>query len=561
MNTTPTPTRAPTPTPTPPAPGRARRRPRSFFDEIVVALAQPGPGLLLFILGAGLVSLALGQDASWDLKNHHYYNPWAFLNKRAAIDSAPAGLQSFLNPLPDLPFYALVAGGLPAWIVTFLMGLPAGVGAYFLFRIARRVVVDLRVHRRALALTAICLVAFTGTASLSQVGSTTNEWQTAALVLPALFLLVREGHRAAGPSRTMFALIGILLGLAVGLKPAAAPYAVAAAVVTLVCFRDRPRRHLALVLLVVYGLLGFLVGYGYWGAWLAGRYDNPFFPYFNGIFRSEFWDPVNLVDARFRPQTLRDWLAWPLRLAERNQAMTEPTMREPRLAVLYLVAVSLALATVVEAIRGTRSVGAVIDERMPRSVQMVALFTFTAYGVWVVTSASYRDTVVAELLASLLLVVGMGMALRGAKHRDLLIGVTCIAVVAQTLAPNWGRTRAGGGPWFDVQVPLVASGALVVTTAEPIGYLVPFMAPGVRVMRLLGAYRDRPSAPKLQQRMHDQVAAHDGPLFVLRRTGVTDANEEAMLAGYGLVRLDRACEPVRSNVEEKALEICPLERK
>ena len=85
---------------------------------------------------------------------------------------------------------------------------------------------------------------------------------------------------------------------------------------------------------------------------------------------------------------------------------------------------------VVDAIRGKRSVGAVIRERMPRSVQMVALFTFTAYGVWVMGTAIYRDTIVAELLASLLLVVGMGMALRGAKHRDLLIGVACIAVVA-----------------------------------------------------------------------------------------------------------------------------------
>jgi hypothetical protein len=359
----------------------------------------------------------------------------------------------------------------------------------------------------------------------------------------------------------MFAVIGMLLGLAVGLKLAAAPYAIAAAVVTLVCFRDRPRRHLALFLLVMYGLLGFLLGYGYWGAGLSARYGNPFFPYFNGIFRSEYWDQVNFVDRAFRPQTVKDWLTWPFRLAERNHTMTEAAMREPRLAVLYLVAVSLALATIVDAIRGKRSVGAVIRERMPRSVQMIALFTFTAYGVWVVTSSIYRYTVVAELLASLLLVIGMGMALRGARHRDLLIGVACIAIVAQTLAPNWGRMRAGSGPWFDVQVPLVASGALVVTAAEPVGYLVPFMARGVRVMRLPGTYRDTPFPHRLQKQMHDQVAAHPGPLFVLRRAEGTDANEEAMLAGYGLVRLDRACEPVRSNLEERTLEICPLERK
>ena len=36
--------------------------------------------LILFPLCYGLIALALGQDANWDLRNYHWYNPYAFLN-------------------------------------------------------------------------------------------------------------------------------------------------------------------------------------------------------------------------------------------------------------------------------------------------------------------------------------------------------------------------------------------------------------------------------------------------------------------------------------------------
>jgi hypothetical protein len=50
---------------------------------------------LLFGLGA----LLLGQDASWDLRDYHYYNPYAFLNNRMSFDVAPAQLQTYYNPI------------------------------------------------------------------------------------------------------------------------------------------------------------------------------------------------------------------------------------------------------------------------------------------------------------------------------------------------------------------------------------------------------------------------------------------------------------------------------
>jgi hypothetical protein len=37
----------------------------------------------------GLLSLALGQDDNWDLRNYHLYNPFALVNGKIGLDLAP----------------------------------------------------------------------------------------------------------------------------------------------------------------------------------------------------------------------------------------------------------------------------------------------------------------------------------------------------------------------------------------------------------------------------------------------------------------------------------------
>ncbi len=66
--------------------------------------------LVACVAVSSAVSIALGQDANWDLQNYHFYGPWALLEGRAfGCDIAAAQLQTYLNPLLDLPFYAMVA--------------------------------------------------------------------------------------------------------------------------------------------------------------------------------------------------------------------------------------------------------------------------------------------------------------------------------------------------------------------------------------------------------------------------------------------------------------------
>ncbi len=53
-----------------------------YIDFYKIMLVNRHFLLVLCLIVGGTVSVLLGQDANWDLKNYHLYNPFAFLNDR-----------------------------------------------------------------------------------------------------------------------------------------------------------------------------------------------------------------------------------------------------------------------------------------------------------------------------------------------------------------------------------------------------------------------------------------------------------------------------------------------
>ena len=84
----------------------------------------------------GLYSLLLGADANWDLYNYHLYNPFAWLHGKLRTDLAPAGMQSYFNPLLDTALY-LLNTHLPSRVVGFLLGVLHGSTFVLIVAIAR----------------------------------------------------------------------------------------------------------------------------------------------------------------------------------------------------------------------------------------------------------------------------------------------------------------------------------------------------------------------------------------------------------------------------------------
>jgi hypothetical protein len=61
-----------------------------------------------------LINYAIGKEMAWDTLNYHLYAGFSAVNDRFSQDYFPAGPQSYLNPYPYVPFYALVSSGLSA---------------------------------------------------------------------------------------------------------------------------------------------------------------------------------------------------------------------------------------------------------------------------------------------------------------------------------------------------------------------------------------------------------------------------------------------------------------
>ena len=119
----------------------------------------------------GLLSLAMGQDANWDLRNYHWYNAFAFLNNRLDFDILPAQTPTFYNPTMDLPFY-LLATRFPARLVGFLLGMVQGLNGVLLFALAYRLLRLENPLYRTLAAIAIAIVGLLGGGTLAELGTT-----------------------------------------------------------------------------------------------------------------------------------------------------------------------------------------------------------------------------------------------------------------------------------------------------------------------------------------------------------------------------------------------------
>ena len=145
------------------------------------------------VAGAAGLSLALGQDASWDLQNYHYYNPWAFGHGQRGYtrDVVAAQLQTYHNPLPDLPFYYMVEERWDPRAIALAMAIPAGVAAFFLWKLLTVLFAGRPRGERRVAIGAAFAIGISSGIGFGALGTTMNEWPGAALTVAALYVIAK----------------------------------------------------------------------------------------------------------------------------------------------------------------------------------------------------------------------------------------------------------------------------------------------------------------------------------------------------------------------------------
>ena len=498
------------------------------------------------LAAAGLRSVHSRLDVNWDLKNYHFYNAYAFLNGRLGWDLAPAQLQTYYNPLLDLPFFYLLEAIPSPRIIAFVMGTTTGVAAFALLRILSVLFPRGEVKDRWLWIALAFAIGVTGSMGLSVIGSTMNEWPPAMMLMVSLSILVSSAKHGR-LSLPAIGIAGVITGIAVGLKLTYGVFGMGLIVAAGASgmFPERARRALTLGSFL---FAGFVLSYGIWGAILYEHFANPFFPHFNSIFKSPWWEPVSYFDRNYGPRDAFQAVFFPLILARDYKLVSEVSFRDWRLGVLFVLAILAALKYL--ALRRR--------EALAPAWKFLAIFTLASYLIWLKLFGIYRYLVPLEMLSGPLIVGCALYLVPGRNVRRAGIVILAVLVIGTTRQASWGRLDFRGA-YFDVAVPDVAPRSLVILGPyEPMAYAIPFFRPDTRFVSPWNNFLHYSQGNLLSRQIHDVIDQHPGAIYTMDFWGQDGVN--AALKHYGLARDEATCLPIRSYLDSSAMRICRVHR-
>ncbi len=485
-----------------------------------------------------LAAMLLGVDSNWDLRNYHLYNPHAWLSGRHAIDIAPAQVQTWHNPLLDLPLYLIVESGVSLRWASAWLALPCMIALFVLLRL--HALLSTATPSRP-AKFVLAFLGLTGAATYSTLGLSMNDAFVAAAILGSLALVL--GAQVRGDERPRpWLLAGLLAGAIAGLKLTAVVYCIGLVFAAFAAgpWRQSFRRLLALA---VGGLTGVLCTYGYWGWWMFRAHGNPVFPYYNNVFGSPDALAESWTDTRLRPDSIVDALAAPFELLWRSRSFSELLLKDPRL--LIGITGLLALCW----LHYRRS------SQQARPLATLLVFFVTAFLAWVLQYAIYRYAIVLELLGCLALVLVL-QELPRARNVALLLAL--LLVSADTKRPNWGRLHSSSPRYGISQLQLPVGSLVIIATREPLAYMALALPDPVPLVSVANALLTPQRCGRLQARVAALIAGHAGPIWLLA-ADAADQRRSQLLVGthYGL-ESKGSCKPLPNDLEGALL--CPQHR-
>ncbi|NVE01510.1 glycosyltransferase 87 family protein [Massilia sp. BJB1822] len=536
--------------------------------------AAPLLAAILVPLLCGLLSLAMGQDDGWDMRNYHLYNVYALLNGRVGGDISAAGFQSYFNPTLDIPYY-LLTQWLPAPLAGFAFGVLHGLNFLLVLGIARQLLSREAVGRPRLALL-LAMAGMLGAGFLSELGNSMGDNMTALLVLAAVYLLLRgwDALAAADGRAVRLALFsGLLMGFGAGLKLTNATYALAlclAFIAIPTAFWRRVR------LAFVFGL-GVLAGMaataGWWMFKMWQLFGNPLYPQFNNIFHSPLAMEGGVLDTGYVPKNLGEALLWPFIFTAHVSRVAEVPLKQLIWPIVYLLFIGFAGVWLYQRLR---------RQHQPRPLgsraAFVLLFFALSYLFWLKLFGIYRYLIPIELLAPVATWLLLQRLFTGQVARRWATGLLAIASLAVLPFVTWGHAGWAGRA-FSAQVPAIAKPEtallLNVVPHPPMAWMAQFFPPQMPVVALGTSFQETPA---YLARIEALIASRPGPHYVMlpaarneKEPGLQKKIALARALGWtdsaaGCTRLEKLSQRVRLQAQYRALpapdsagQLCTLE--
>lgn len=518
------------------------------------------PVVLFFsVIMGGAISLYLGQDANWDIKNYHIHNAWAFLNNRMGVDIFPAGIQSYFNPLIDLPYYMVAFEWFPnsPRLVAFVMGLPAGFLLFFVYLCVNEVISSYKMGRYVALSTLgiVVTIGMTGAATISQWGTTFNEIQIATLVVAGLYLIIAKIDHDLSNFKS-FTVAGFCLGAAAGLKLTAALYAPGAfLVIALISIKWKLSAYRAICFSIGWWI-GFLAFYGWWGYRLFDTMGSPMFPMFDGLFNSPLIGPGIGMDSQFIPTSFGEIFFFPFYwLAPHSMVVLEPTFADPRFAAAYLAVLVIGVTYIYYRIcKDSYVYSALTVEFLPRKASAIIIWLVFSYMLWQIMFSILRYAVPIEVFTGLVMLIALLSIARllNFLHYSLPVILSLIMIgglcAVYTDYPDWGRVSYGSKV-VEIESLALSDNSLVIFSGPPVAYLAPFLNKGKIGVSFIGITTELLSQQDypLWKKITERIQKHVGKMYMVERP--EQIQMRPLLSLFGLSIDGATCREYKSSID------------
>ena len=495
-----------------------RRLWNSITESFSAFINHPCTGAwacLLVPVTFGYISVSLGMDANYDIFNYHLYNPFAFLNGKLAIDLAPAGMQSYFNPMLDLPYY-WATQHLPPRLVGFTLGFMHGLNFVLLLGIARQAFPDRTDTDRYRVPLLLAAAGCISSNFLCELGNAMGDNMTALFELGGLLILLSGWYSLqAWSSRSVLVVMaaGALAGLGVGLKLTNAVYALALCFGFLVLHMHWTVRLRLALLFGVGALLGFAVTGGYWIAEMWHLYGNPLYPQFAALFPNPLTRSIGIADTRWMPRGLLETLAWPFLFTLNPLRVNQLRVFQFIWPLLYVLFLAWGVKSLWQHLH--RRTGPALDTRQ----SYILAFVGIGFVLWMKLFSIYRYLVPIELLAPIAAFVLFLHVLGPDWGRR--IGAWALLVSALVVM-RYGLDSWGHKPWADTmfraEVPALktpASTTVLVTGGKhklPNAWLATFFPPDVSFIGLSVSF---PESRAYAAEVHRMIQQRGGPVYTI----------------------------------------------
>jgi hypothetical protein len=344
---------------------------------------------------------------------------------------------------------------------------------------------------------------------------------------------------------------GLLFGAAAGVKLTAITYAPAAVCAVLVSVVPWRRSLVCVCVFSASWLVAFGGTYGWWGWLLWETTGNPLFPFYNAIFRSDWYPPTNFYDPYFKVDSLPKALIFPFYWIRRGfGVVTEIPFRDARFAIAYVAFFILAALGYRTRMSG-RSSASDPNPTPNRAAAVVIVFVAVSYVTWLLKFAALRYATVIEALTGTLIVLALRSVtglIWSDRRQTAAVTISGLLVLGtlliHTQLPEWGR-RAYADRVFSVDVPSMPSDSLVVLHHVPHAYVIPFIT-SPRFAAISVTWATIPPY-HIYQETRRRIASHTGSIFILYNR-VEPVIWRDRIADLGLTWDANDCRPVVSNI-------------